>query len=222
MRNFWAALAVFIALVGLAPPGHAGVTDNIVVVPSCGTASEANTGQNFLGYATVDTAGRLCGTSSSGAAGEFDVPLTPTVQASSYSSGNAIGALQTIPAFRLAGGTGILNNVSVWSKGGSTTAITIYLFTANPTSSTCNGATAGNAFSLAAADISKLVAAIPVVLTPAVVGAGTTATTASQQLPVAVKNGDSTVNLYACAVVGGTVTPGSTTDLVFTYAGVQD
>jgi hypothetical protein len=156
-----------------------------------------------------------------GNVGGFDTNIsnTPTVQNAAYSSGNAIGGLQTIAFLRTAGGSGILNNVSVWSKGGSTTAITDYIFNANPTSSTC---TDRSAFVLAAADVSKLIIAIPPVLTPAVVGAGTTDTTASQQSPISVKNGDSTVNLYVCPVVGGTVTPATTTDLVFGYAGVQD
>ena len=156
-----------------------------------------------------------------GNVGGFDisVPNTPTVQNASYSSGNAIGGLQTIAFFRTAGGSGILNNESVWSKGGSTTAITLYIFNANPTSSTC---TDKSAFSLNAADVAKLITIAPPVLTPAVVGAGTTDTTNSAQTPVSEKNGDSTVNLYVCAVVGGTVTPASTTDLIFKFAGIQD
>jgi len=43
-----------------------------------------------------------------------------------------------------------------------------------------------------------------------------------QQLPVNFKNGDSTTNFYVSPVVGGSVTPASTTDLIFKYAGVQD
>jgi len=150
---------------------------------------------------------------------EFAVTNTPTVQNAAYASGNAIGGLQTISAFRTTGGTGILNNIAVWSKGGSTVAMTLYIFNANPTASTCTDKTA---FVLGAADIAKLIATTAPVLTPAVVGAGTTATSASQQLPVNVINGDSTVNLYVCAVVGGAVTPASTTDLVFKFSGVRD
>lgn len=162
------------------------------------------------------------GTGGLGNVGGFDVNIsnTPTVQNASYASGNAIGGLQTIAFFRSSTQpSGILNNESIWSKGGSTTAITEYIFNANPTSSTC---TDKSAFSLNSADVSKLITIIPPVLTPAVVGAGTTDTTASQQTPVSIKNGDSTLNLYVCAVVGGTVTPASTTDLVFNFAGIQD
>jgi hypothetical protein len=151
---------------------------------------------------------------------EFEAPVTPTVQNASYSSGNAIGGLQTITPFRYNSGTIILNNISVWSQGGSTTAITLYIFKIKPSSSTT--CTDKSAFSLAAADVSSLIATTPPVLTPAVVGAGTTDTVASQQLPVSITNGDQSTNLYICPVVGGTVTPASTTDLVFKYSGVQD
>lgn len=153
---------------------------------------------------------------------DITVPSTPTVQNASYSSGNAIGGLQTIQFFRAqATPTGILNNVSVASKGGSTTALTIYIFQGNPTGTTC---TDKSAFSLGAADVAKLISAIPIVLTPAVVGVGASVTFASQQLPVAVANleNPATLNLYVCAVYGGTVTPSTTTDLVFEFAGIRD
>lgn len=153
---------------------------------------------------------------------DFSVSSTPTVQNASYSSGNAIGGLQTIQFFRVPSQpTGILNNVSVASKGGATTAITLYIFQANPTGTTC---TDKSAFSLGAADVAKLITTLPIVLTPAVIGAGATVTFASQQLPVSIRNTDSPVllNFYVCAVVGGTVTPGTTTDLVFEFAGLQD
>ena len=158
---------------------------------------------------------------------EFDVPVIPTIQNASYSSGNAIGnsgtngALQTITPFRSVQPTGILNNESIWSLGGSTTAITLYIFKANPINSTC---TDKAAFVLAAADVPKLINAIPIVLTPAVVGVGTTATTAASQSPISIRNQDNptTNKLYICPVVGGTVTPASTSDLIFNYSGIRD
>lgn len=160
----------------------------------------------------------------SGNVGGYNIAVanTPTVQNAAYSSGNAIGGLQTIAFFRTtAQPSGILNNVLVASQGGATTALTLYIFTANPSASTC---TDKSAFVLNSADVSKLIATTSPVLTPAVVGVGTTATMASQQLPISVKNTDSnvTVNLYVCAVVNGAVTPASTSDLVFKFTGVQD
>jgi hypothetical protein len=158
-----------------------------------------------------------------GNVGGYDISpaFTPTVQNAAYSSGNAIGGLQTITtAFRTAArNSGILNNVSVWSKGGATTPLTFYIFEANPSASTC---TDKSAFVLGAADIAKLVPTTPPVLTPAVVGAGATATSASQQSPLIVQNLESTTNLYICIVVGGTVTPATTTDLVYSIGIAQD
>lgn len=152
---------------------------------------------------------------------DISVSTTPTVQNAAYSSGNAIGGLQTIAFFRtVTQPSGILNNIRVASQGGSTAAMTLYIFNANPSASTCTDKVA---FVLNSADVSKLIATTPPVLTPAVVGVGTTVTMASQQLPVSVKNTDSTatINLYVCAVTAG-YTPASTSDLVFKFAGIQD
>jgi len=192
---------------------------------------------NFTGFAEAQTSRNPCyttngsncigvGTSTpmpvTGNSGGFDIEVsnTPTVQNAAYSSGNAIGGLQTISFFRSASQpSGILNNIAVWSKGGSTTAITLYIFTANPSASTCTDRVA---FSLNSADVAKLAATIAPVLTPAVVGSGTAVTSASQQSPIAIKNTEGALNIYVCAVVGGSVTPASTTDLVFKFAGIQD
>lgn len=147
------------------------------------------------------------------------VTSTPTVQNAAYSAANAIGGLQSISYFRGNGGTGILNNISMWSKGGSTTPITLYLFQSNPTGTTCTDKVA---FSLGAADISKIVAGGPIVLQPIAV-VGTTATNASIQLPISVQNNESTSTIYGCAVVGGSgFTPASTSDLIFNFSGITD
>lgn len=184
-----------------------GTTGNLPVQASLANPLPVTAGANGLGNV-----------------GGFDtaVSVTPTVQAAQYVSGNAIGGLQTVAFFRTTTQpSGILNNIRVASQGGSTTALTLYIFNANPSASTCTDKVA---FVLAAADTSKLIATIPPVLTPALIGVGTTVTMASQQQPVSVKNTDSpaTVNLYVCAVYGGTVTPAGTADLVFKFAGIQD
>ncbi len=148
------------------------------------------------------------------------VAFTPTVQNASYSSGNSLGGLQTIAFFRsTAQPSGIFDNFLITSKGGSTVAMTVYIFDTNPSGSTC---TDKSAFSLAVADVAKLAMA-PFVLTPAIVGAGTTATTAQLAQNASVKNGDgANVSLYVCLVANGTVTPGSTTDLVGKISGAID
>lgn len=148
------------------------------------------------------------------------VSFTPTVQNAAYSSGNSLGGLQTVKLLRPPQYSGIFTSFQITSKGGATTAMTIYIFDANPTSSTCTDKVA---FSLNAADISKL-AMQPFVLTPAVVGAGTTATTAQQIQAVSMINQDTTrsPNLYVCIVAGGSVTPATTSDLVAKITGALD
>ena len=149
---------------------------------------------------------------------DIGVAFTPTVQNAAYASGNAMGGLQTIPFFRIS--SGVFDNFQITSKGGSTTAMTIYIFDTNPVSSTC---TDKSAFSLGAADVSKL-AMVPFVLTPAVAGSGTTATVAQQTQAISMQNRDNpfTGNLYVCIVANGAVTPASTTDLVGKISGVLD
>lgn len=147
------------------------------------------------------------------------VSFTPTVQNAAYASGNAMGGLQTIAFFSITG-TGIFDQFLITSKGGSTIAMTLYIFDTNPTGSTC---TDKSAFSLATADVSKLAMA-PFVLTPAVVGVGVTTTLAQLSQIGSIGNHDSpqAPNLYICIVAGGTVTPASTSDLSAKISGVVD
>ena len=144
---------------------------------------------------------------------DVQIAFTPTVQNAAYSAGNALGNLQTVAVFAAgAGNTGIFNSFQIVSKGGSTVAMTVYIFDALPAAATCIDK---SAFSLAAADIPKLAMA-PFVITPAVVGSGTTASAAQVNQVSSVQNADTspTPNLYVCLVANATVTPASTTDLV--------
>ena len=181
-----------------------------------------------FGFAQCDSAGRLIiGTSTAfiGYVGGYNVNIssTPTVQNAAYSASDAIGGWQQITAFRTSTNpSGVLNYVQAISKGGSTVALTIYGFNKSSAglSSTC---TDKSAFSLAAADLSSMLPGFPIVLTP-VVSQGTSITSASQSILTSVKNTDNTPsqNLTFCAVVGGSVTPASTSDLVFNFSLAQD
>jgi hypothetical protein len=144
-------------------------------------------------------------------------PFTPVVQNAAYSSGNAMGGLQAVG---LGKSTGIFNGFMIASKGGSTTAMTIYIFDTNPSASTSTDKTA---FVLGAADVAKL-AITPFTLTPAVVGTGTTATVASYFQALSIRNQDQPVqNLaYVCVVANGAVTPATTSDLVAKFATATD
>ncbi|SIO38592.1 hypothetical protein SAMN05443247_04697 [Bradyrhizobium erythrophlei] len=150
------------------------------------------------------------------------VSTTPTIQTAAYSSGNAIGGLQTVPFFRSAylSPSGVLDEVDLTSNCGSTIPITFYIFDTNPTATTC---TDKSAFSLGAADVAKL-AVQPFTLTPAAT-TGTSVASAQLVQATSVANQDTPAKgrvLYVCLVVGGSVTPASTTDLQFKLSGAFD
>ena len=148
------------------------------------------------------------------------VSVIPTVTASAYSANNAIGGLQIVPLFRTAQQpSGILATIGIASKSGITTSEAIYAFAKAP-ASTC---TDHAAFVLSSADLPYIIPGFPITLTPAAT-AGTTQTTAGSTSNIPTKNADAppTTNLYFCAVTTGTPTPGSTTDLIFTYTILQD
>lgn len=174
----------------------------------------------------MDSGGKLLvnctGCSAAGNVGGFHVSVatTPTVQAAAYSSGNAIGGLQTISVFRSTStSSGKIDNIMIASKGGSTVGMTVYLWTTNPGGSTC---TDKSAFVLAAADVSKMAAVSPIVMTPQLMGQGSTVTFASVAPTLTVSNAAVSTNIFMCVVVNGAVTPASTTDLVITVAASQD
>lgn len=144
---------------------------------------------------------------------------TPTVQNAAYSASNAIGGWQGFPIFKPGPyPSAVIDYVSVSSKGGSTTAITIYAF-ARSSSGLASTCTDKSAFSLSASDIPYLIPGFPVALTPAT-AQGSTASFASQAIVVSAKSMDASpnTNISICAVVGGSVTPASTSDLIFSVA----
>lgn len=147
-------------------------------------------------------------------------PVAPTIQNAAYSSGNAMGALQTVQVFRSPSQpSGVLTGVLLAWKGTETTPLTFYIFDTNPIGTTC---TDKSAFSLAAADIPKLAIA-PFTLTAAA-PTGTTSTSAGSTFSsLSVQNQDSpgTQNLYICTVIGGTVTP-AVGDLTYKISIAQD
>lgn len=145
---------------------------------------------------------------------------TLTVTAGAYSSGQSMGGLQTIKVFRTSTEfSWIFDNFQLISKGGATTALTIYTYDTKPIG-TCSDT---QAFSENAADIPNRFMA-PFVLTPAVVGVGSTTTTAQLTQVVSGQNHDNpqSQNIYMCIVAGGPVTPASTTDLIGKISGAQD
>lgn len=147
--------------------------------------------------------------------------FVPAVQNLAYASGQAMGGLQTITNFFRPNGvpSGINTNFQLSSIGGSTTAMTVYTYDALPTGSCPDR----GSFVETAADVGNRFMA-PFVLTPAVVGAGATSTTAQLTQVVSGRNHDSPAktNLYICIVAGGAVTPATTSDLIGKISPSQD
>lgn len=149
------------------------------------------------------------------------ITTVPTIQAAAYASGNAVGSIQVINAFRAPPISGMLMTqlMLAW-KGTETVGITFFIFEQNPANTTCTDRTA---FVLGAADINKL-ATPPFTLVAAAPPVGTTSTSAAATLSgLSLRNKDvpPTANLYICAVSGGAFTP-AVGDLVLKIAGVVD
>lgn len=163
----------------------------------------------------------ICPASAQNYGVDQSVSIVPVLQTASYSSGNAMGGLQSVNFFRSdANPTGIFDNFFIASQGGATTTLTIYIFDTQPSATACVDKQAIN---LATTDVSKLAMA-PFTLTPAVVGVGTTVSNAQQNQTISIRNHDTTptVKVYVCIGAGGSVTPGTTTDLVAKISGVVD
>ncbi len=139
------------------------------------------------------------------------VPIAPVVQTAAYVASNSLGGLQTLSVFRNPSQfSGIIDNFVLSWASGLTTAVTVYIYDANPSATTCTDKVA---FSEAAADAPKRAMA-PFSITPAT-SQGATAASGQQSMVISVANRDTTPtrNLYVCLVAGAGVTPGSTTDL---------
>lgn len=147
---------------------------------------------------------------------EANTSTQMTVQNAAYASGNCLDSFKAVVMARYTGYHGIINRFVIASKGGGTTALTVYIFGSNPTGSTC---TDKSTFTVAAADISKLICA-PFVVTPAVAIGGTIsyAENTSMQCHFVATN----TSVYVGVVSGGTWTPASTSDLIFNLEGIAD
>lgn len=137
-----------------------------------------------------------------------DVSVTPTIQNAAYASGNCMDGFKTVA---LGITQSVLSQISLASQGGLATAKQIYVFSANPSGSTC---TDKSTFTIATADLSKLI--WTGLITPAA-PTGTTKTWGSASgLALGIPSGGT---IYVAIVETATETPASTTDLVLTFSG---
>lgn len=133
------------------------------------------------------------------------IDSTPTVQNAQYVSGNDMGGLVSLTLPRTA--SGFIQSIGVQFIGGATTQVNLYLFDANPSTSTF---TDKSTFTIAAADEAKRINKNGIALTPAA-AVGDTVTAAS--IDNYAKPFNSTGTIYMAVVSTGTFTPASVTDM---------
>ena len=178
------------------------------VYATCGTAPYV-AGQIRLDTQNTDGYGCVTGTlsltpSPTGA----NVSVTPTIQNSSYVSGNCMGGFKAVS---LGTAQSVLSQIMLSSQGGLITGKVLYVFSANPTGSTC---TDKGTFTLAAADVSKLMVS-PISINPFVSTGATASMGAASNLGLGIPSGGV---VYVGIVETATETPATTTDLVLNFS----
>ena len=151
---------------------------------------------------------------------EFNTSVLPTVQNAAYAAGQSLGGLQTISIGSTNGLSGILTQIRVASKGGSTVGMVAYVWDKNPTNTTCTDKTN---FVASQTDDQRLIN-VPILLSPALsVSAQDTSTRAQQgNLTANFVNSSSNTDLYLCLLANAAVTPATTTDLRINIQGIKD
>lgn len=141
--------------------------------------------------------------------------VTPTVTASAYTAGNVVGGKLTFSSMLDTALSGILQSIHVVSKTALTAGLKLYLFNADPSSSTF---TDKSAPSIHASDFAKLIGVYP--LSQPDSGLGTHAVWLLDSIGKLFNASGST--LYAVLITTGTPTPGSTSDFSVTMAVIKD
>lgn len=151
---------------------------------------------------------------------EFNASVIPTVQNAAYAAGQPLGGLLTISIGSTSGLSGILTQINIGSTGGSTANMEVYVWSKNPSNTTCTDKTN---FVRSQADNQYLIGS-PQSITPALAVTAQDATTygAAANLVMPFVNGSSNTNLYVCILANAAVTPASTTDLRLNISGIKD
>lgn len=145
------------------------------------------------------------------------ISVTPTIDANIYASGDFLGGLQTISgAGRVGVGSGVLHSVLVSDLDKEGADIDILIFDSNPSGTTVTNQSAAD---IADADTPKIVCVIQVTSDSAFNDTGVSFATGQNCI---FKGDTATGTIYAVAVVRGTPTYASTTDLTFRYSILQD
>lgn len=151
---------------------------------------------------------------------EFNASVIPTVQNAAYAAGQSLGGLQTISIGSTNGLSGILTQLQLASKGGSTVSAVFYVWSKNPSGTTCTD----KANFVASQTDNEFLVVQPTAVTPALaVSAQDTATYgAASNLVGNFVNGSSNTDLYVCVLAAAAVTPATTNDLRYNIQGVKD
>ncbi len=145
----------------------------------------------------------------------FDVTLAPTVTNGAYSANDVMGALLTFTnCARIADEICIVTGVQVNLKSAVTPALTLILFSADPTGTTY---TDNAAYSLAAADSAKVLKAIPVTTLQ---DHGTPNSYSADGLFIPITPVSGTRSIYGLLIDGTGVTLTSTSDLSIHLRGI--
>jgi len=148
----------------------------------------------------------------------FDVTVTPTVTSGAYSAGDIVGALMTFTVARVNDEPVIINRVQVAVKAAVTSTLTLILFNADPSGTT---KTDNAAYSLAAADAFKVIAAIPInALGGYLTDHGTPNTYELNNLNIPCKPVSGGTAIYGLLIDGTGWTLTSTSDIQVRVAGV--
>ena len=146
--------------------------------------------------------------------------VTPTITASAYTAGYVVGGVMSFAnAVRTqnAINSGRVRNAAIACKSAQSGEMDLYLFNANPSSSTFTDRAAP---AIVAADLAKLIAKITLAQTDTSLSSTSTFWQALQ-LEIAFQLGSGNTTLYGVLVTRGTPTFGSTSDIVVTL-GIQD
>ena len=142
---------------------------------------------------------------------------TPTVTAGAYTVGQAVGGLLTFSGLlRSTATTGTLQKALLTFNDTQTPVVDLILFNAAPTATTI---TDHSTFSLAAADVTKVVGVIHITDSSAA-GTPTLAQALQLQLPFIV--GTAGASLYGVLVTRAAITLGSTSDVSVALVGYSD
>lgn len=142
---------------------------------------------------------------------------SPTVSTGGYVAGDVVGGkLSITSAARFSGGSLVVENVVLADKAAALTDVDLWLFGADPASSTF---TDDAAFTIADADLAKVVGVLNVSLAYAAVNNGVLQYTPPAGLPVVLASG---TTLYGVLVTRAAATLASTSDVTVILTVRQD